>query len=353
MKKFSKSTILIILSLVIAASSFIWAAILSQRAPVYYGAGYGPTGRATTLTIAAPNSTALEKSQADYVALTNSSAAWVTAIAALPTNGGSIQAYSGTFTFTQSVTSTKPITISGVGYNTYFSYNASSPIFITGTNNCIFTNLRTDAGGINIGATTGWEKINVIEGSTWYGFANAKVTAGSTLTLTSPTITGGTSTASAAADTITSGTMGTARLGSGSASSTTYLKGNSTWATLPDMPTMPKILSFTRDMTAASGNSTYTGFGFTPSSLLILAVSSSAGSGSVGSANANMAMTVNTNSTTASLNYTDKCIYLFYVSITDRQTALLASYNADGFTLTWTKVGSPTGTANFTVFAFK
>jgi hypothetical protein len=40
-------------------------------------------------------------------------------------------------------------------------------------------------------------------------------------------------------------------------------------------------------------------------------------------------------------------------TITDYQQATISSIDSDGFTLSWTKVGSPTGTLNLNILAFK
>ncbi len=197
--------------------SFVLAAVGCQG---NYGGAYGPTGRAATITIAATDSTPLEKSQADYVCSANASTAWAAAIAAAPTKGCGIIVYSGTYNFVSSVNVTKAMSIRGQGYNTYFKYNGSSAVFITGSNNCSFENLRTDAGGINFGSTTGWSLENVIVGSTWYLLKDAT---------TVITATGVNS--SISASNITSGLIDTARLGTGAASSSVFLAGDGTWKT--------------------------------------------------------------------------------------------------------------------------
>jgi hypothetical protein len=107
------------------------------------------------------------------------------------------------------------------------------------------------------------------------------------------------------------------------------------------------IKTETRDLTAASGDVSYTGYGFQPESIVI----NYAGSGDRNSYG----------QSSPSKNYV--CIYddsnastafvcCLRTGTGSMQTAILKSYDANGFTLTWTKAGSPTGTATFIVTAF-
>lgn len=119
-------------------------------------------------------------------------------------------------------------------------------------------------------------------------------------------------------------------------------------------PLSSKTGTFTRDLAAVSGDVSYTGVGFVPTSIHLSGVISS---------------------TCMSVGYSDsaggeQCIFsamsaaytqggqsanlcLLVVAASNFQTALLKTYDADGFTLTWGKTNSPTGTASLVYVAHK
>ena len=103
-----------------------------------------------------------------------------------------------------------------------------------------------------------------------------------------------------------------------------------------------KLITSTRDLTAASGNVSYTGTGFTPTAIIQLSfiTASIASIGFADSARADLGFKMNVTAT-----YESGVVY-FETSSNNYQTASVASYDSDGFTLTWTKVNSPTGTVN-------
>jgi len=112
-----------------------------------------------------------------------------------------------------------------------------------------------------------------------------------------------------------------------------------------------KAVSLTRDLTASSGNVSTTGVGFTPKSALFLAVKSATTLASVGITDGTASYDIQIYGSNLLSYSTTKCI-----SITDgsaSQEASLATFDSDGFTLTWTKTGSPTGTANFFGLLFR
>ncbi len=126
--------------------------------------------------------------------------------------------------------------------------------------------------------------------------------------------------------------------------------------TLPatNVPT-PKIITVSRDMTAVTGNVAYTGCGFSPRLLTATGGVSGATSdrvtflgliasgGAVGNAAiAGTVVLVNSN-----------FIEAFETGLTNGQSAGVNSFDADGFTLAWTKTGTPgAGTATFYVSCF-
>ncbi len=90
------------------------------------------------------------------------------ALDALPANGGKISVLTGDYVFTATVTrAIANVTIEGNGYSTNFTYDGVNPIFTAGGNNWVFRDFVTDAGNINTGATTGWRKENLTEGSNY------------------------------------------------------------------------------------------------------------------------------------------------------------------------------------------
>lgn len=97
---------------------------------------------------------------------------------ALPSTGGKLVVVSAVqINFSSTVTRAIPnVTIEGSGRGTYFTYNGSSPIFTAGGNNWKFVNLRTDAGSISMGSTTGWEWNNVTINTTYYTYRTPRAT---------------------------------------------------------------------------------------------------------------------------------------------------------------------------------
>ncbi len=139
------------------------------------------------------------------------------------------------------------------------------------------------------------------------------------------------------------------RLGIGSTNDVlTVAAGIPSWAA----PTIQSIaVYFTRDMTAASGDVSYTGVGFAP-----------------------MALTTFCNNGTSAFSFgmsgSSKAGYCAYRDNLDvngaggflidldmsggaYQYATVKTYDADGFTLTWVKGGSPTGTASLNFLAIR
>ena len=101
--------------------------------------------------------------------------------------------------------------------------------------------------------------------------------------------------------------------------------------------------AFTRDMTAATGSVSYTGVGFTPKALIVM----SAVDGS-----ATASWTFITATTDGGIGqfasggaFGSAAGVSIYADLSNHQTGILTAFGADGFTLSWTKVGSPTGTA--------
>jgi len=104
-----------------------------------------------------------------------------------------------------------------------------------------------------------------------------------------------------------------------------------------------KVGSFTRDVTAVSGDVAYTGVGFTPKVIDLFANLTDL-SNSFGFDDGTTHNSVGTYGTTGGIQQiadTGKSIVIFNAAGTGGQKAIIKTFDADGFTLTWTKIGTP------------
>jgi len=114
-----------------------------------------------------------------------------------------------------------------------------------------------------------------------------------------------------------------------------------------------KIITATRDGTAASGDVSYTGVGFVPTSIHCLMsidgtlFQSDGFSDSLKSSQCKLQSAANVYYNSAQLvNYSNRSTF--------DQYGVVKSYDADGFTLTWTKSGTPTaGTLSLIFICYK
>lgn len=118
--------------------------------------------------------------------------------------------------------------------------------------------------------------------------------------------------------------------------------------------TLQDVSNLARTMTSASGNVSYTGIGFKPKALLVFAAISGSTSAACwgftdGSQDHRLLF-----SDDASNTYGTNTSQLIQADtgVSTGQGATLSSFDADGFTLTWTKSGSPTGTLTVLFIAF-
>lgn len=114
-----------------------------------------------------------------------------------------------------------------------------------------------------------------------------------------------------------------------------------------------KTAWISRDMTTASGSQAVTGLGFKPSMVIFFAVGSgnqvSYGVDDGGGINANCIYYLS--STSANI-YGGQSIGL-YTSVGVEYSGKISSLDSDGFTINWTKSGSPTGTAYIIYLALR
>lgn len=135
-----------------------------------------------------------------------------------------------------------------------------------------------------------------------------------------------------------------ARLAKGAANTKLFMNAG---ANAPEWAAGMNVVSFTRDMSLASGNVSYTGFGFLPAGMIVVAFMNAVQSFSFGQA---MGTTENCFKLTPRVS---PIIVTSTGNIVDieepndgsaKQTASINSVDADGVTLAWVKTGSPTST---------
>lgn len=115
-----------------------------------------------------------------------------------------------------------------------------------------------------------------------------------------------------------------------------------------------KVKRETRDLTAAAGDVSYTGYDFTPTALIINASIVGVTTASWGYSDSakgvhNIAQFEDGNMSASATNI----LYLRTGATPDRQTAIIKSYDADGHTLTYAKAGTPSGTAYLETLALR
>lgn len=115
------------------------------------------------------------------------------------------------------------------------------------------------------------------------------------------------------------------------------------------------VIQITRDLTAANGDVAYTGVGFVPTSLnSVAAISGLTGAMFFGFADSAKTNKGFINYDTDTGNYLANFLIKFSTSAgVNFQTAIVKSYDADGFTLTWVKTGSPTGIGSANIICYK
>lgn len=118
-----------------------------------------------------------------------------------------------------------------------------------------------------------------------------------------------------------------------------------------------KIISTTRVLTAATGDVAYTGVGFIPTSIIAFASINSLGISSFGMTDSSLGKgyLYQPGSATAGTFETGVTNFLVIMETfpSAYQSATIKSYDADGFTLTWTKTGSPINTAALVFLCFR
>lgn len=144
-----------------------------------------------------------------------------------------------------------------------------------------------------------------------------------------------------------------ARLGMGANGSyKLYTNANST---APEWALGFKIGTLSRDLTTAAGTVAYTGVGFKPSHIIFLSTLSGSKTMSIGFDDATTRYCIYDNGYAAADCWVSLSGYSGYIvsaSSTYQQFKIL-SMDSDGFTLTWSKANSPSGTATVYYMAFR
>lgn len=106
-------------------------------------------------------------------------------------------------------------------------------------------------------------------------------------------------------------------------------------------PLVSKVKAETRDMTAASGSVSYTGYGFKPSCIIFFSCISFGVLASWGIVDMiKTAMVISHDYANVYVGETNPVIEIAE-SGTQMQIGYLTAFDADGFTLSWTKLGTP------------
>lgn len=114
-----------------------------------------------------------------------------------------------------------------------------------------------------------------------------------------------------------------------------------------------KIITATRDMTGADGDVAYTGVGFQPTAVFALAAINGTIQYSIGAADSS-ATEINLYNAQASTNVSaDNTFLAIWAAGGGAQTGALKQFDADGFTITWTKYLTPTGTVTMKFLCFR
>ena len=237
-----------------------------------------------------------------------------------------------------SVTGTLPVTNGGTGQTTA----AAAITALTGTQTS-GQYLRSDGTNAALGAIQAGDVPTLNQNTT--GTA-ANVTG------TVAIANGGTnSSATATAGGVAYGT-GTAIAVNSAGTSGYFLKSNG--ASAPSWVSAPAGVSvstgsFTRDITTASGSQAITGVGFVPKAVMFTMSAGGSARFSDGFDTQTARGSTYTNGS-ATFNADARSIIVF-TDGSNFQVAQIATMDSDGFTLTWTKTGSPTGSATIKYLA--
>jgi hypothetical protein len=113
------------------------------------------------------------------------------------------------------------------------------------------------------------------------------------------------------------------------------------------------VVGASRDTSLASGTQAITGFGFRPSSVLCIAGQGGSNEISIGVDDGTTDRCLFKDATLSTFNTSATALELRENGGGTRYSGVITSYDVDGFTITWTRTGSPTGNLDLTFMAFK
>ncbi len=114
-----------------------------------------------------------------------------------------------------------------------------------------------------------------------------------------------------------------------------------------------KVGSFTRDVSVASGTQAVTGVGFQPTAIICLANISGANQASWGASDGTTNGCVLDFNSAVAATYAINANLIHVQFAADAYTGVISTFDADGFTISWTKTGTPTGTATIKYLALR
>jgi hypothetical protein len=117
-----------------------------------------------------------------------------------------------------------------------------------------------------------------------------------------------------------------------------------------------KVLAITRDMTLATGSVSYTGVGFRPTSLQAFGANTTLGTNNAVNGYCDSALgqaALRAGSASPGQWQYLASVLIYMGSDGAHQTFAVTSFDADGFTGTWTRTGSPGGTQSMAILCFK
>lgn len=116
-----------------------------------------------------------------------------------------------------------------------------------------------------------------------------------------------------------------------------------------------KVGNTTRDISTASGTQAITGVGFQPKAVIFLAVVNATTQASIGVDDGTNygAVAANAGGVAGNFGPSTTASIVIVTGASDNAVGKITTLGSDGFTLTWTKTGSPTGTASILYLALR
>ena len=124
-------------------------------------------------------------------------------------------------------------------------------------------------------------------------------------------------------------------------------------ASAPEWTTGIKVGTFSRDISTATGDVSYTGVGFKPSVLILVGGNPAGGTDITVIGFSDGTTHYGLDHVTGTWYFDGPTVILVRKSGSDYNTIAVKTMDADGFTLTYTKAGSPTGTVTFGYLALR